>query len=219
MTVEELRPRLWRWSSAHPEWTPEEDWEQEVSSYALVEDDTLVLIDPLVPTTEKGADEEERFWRALDDDVHHHGPPHVLLTVFWHARSTQTILDRYEGSRAFAPAAWPDEAHERVPSAELYELGATLPGDIQAKGTEHRGEALLWLPSHGALAAGDILLGTPEGGARVCPDSWLRPGVTGEQIRAGLRPLLELPIELLLLTHGEPVLDDARAALERALAS
>lgn len=213
MEVTEIRPRLWRWAGTHPEWTPEEDWEPEVSSYAVVEDDALVLIDPLVP-----ADEEERFWAALDDDVRRHGPPRILLTVFWHARSTQTILDRYEGSPAYAPAAWPDEARERVPSAELYELGATLPAGIEAKGTEHRGEALLWIPSHKALAAGDILLGAPGGGVRVCPDSWLRPGVTGEMLREGLRPLLELPVELLLLTHGEPVLADARAALDRALA-
>jgi glyoxylase-like metal-dependent hydrolase (beta-lactamase superfamily II) len=214
--VDELRPGLWRWTATHPEWTPEaggeDGWEPEVSSYAVQEAGTLVLIDPLVPD-----DEEERFWRALDSDVERHGRPHVLLTVFWHTRSTQTILDRYDGARAFAPAAWPDEARERVPSAELFELGATLPGGIEARGTEHRGEALLWIPAHRALAAGDILLGTRDGGLRVCPDSWLRPGVTGEMLREGLRPLLELPIELLLLTHGEPVLDDARAKLAAAL--
>jgi hypothetical protein len=39
--------------------------------------------------------------------------------------------------------------------------------------------------------------------------------------RAGLgllmRPLLELPIERVLVSHGEPVLHDGRAALARAL--
>ena len=215
MKVAEIRPRLWRWSSAHPEWTAEDEWGPEVSSYFVVADATLVLIDPLVPAAEA---EKERFWRALDRDVERHGTPQVLLTVFWHTRSTQPILDRYEGARAFVPDAWPDEARERVPSAELYPLGATLAAGIEAKGTEHRGEALLWIPSHRALAAGDILLGTPDGGVRTCPDSWLRPGVTGRQIRDGLRPLLELPIELLLLTHGAPLLEDAHAKLEAALA-
>lgn len=217
MQVAEIRPRLWRWTATHPEWTPEaggdDGWEPEVSSYALVEADTLVLIDPLVPADE----EEERFWRALDDDVAHHGPPQILLTVFWHTRSTPTILERYEEARVFAPAAWPDEARERAPSAELYELGASLPGGIEAHGTEHRGEALLWIPSHRALAAGDLLLGTRDGGVRVCPDSWLRPGVTGQMLREGLQPVLDLPIELLLLTHGEPVSDDAHAQLAAAL--
>ena len=46
-------------------------------------------------------------------------------------------------------------------------------------------------------------------------ESWLRPGVTREEIAAGLRPLLDLPVEHMLATHGGPF---ARAALERALA-
>lgn len=218
MDVTEIRTGLWRWTATHPDWTPEaggeNGWEPEVASYAVVRPDGLVLIDPLVP-----ADDEEPFWRALDADVARHGPPQIVMTVFWHARSSQRILDRYEGARVLAPAAWPDEARERVPSAHLYELDEALPGGIEAKGTVYRGEALLWIPEHRALAAGDILLGTPGGGVRVCPDSWLAEGVTPEQLRDGLRPILDLPVELLLLTHGEVVADDARAQLEAALAS
>ena len=45
-------------------------------------------------------------------------------------------------------------------------------------------------------------------------ERWLRPGVTREEIAAGLRPLLELPVEHVLATHGGPT---DRAALERAL--
>lgn len=213
MEVAQLAPGLWRWSAAHPEWKQGDDWERDVASYAVVERDTLVLIDPLVP-----ADEEERFWSALDGDAGRHGPPQILLTVFWHARSTQTILERYEGARAFAPDAWPDEARERVPSVALFPLGATLPGGIEARGTEHRGEALLWIPAHNALAAGDVLLGTRDGGVRLLPDSWLRPGVTPVLLRDGLRPLLDLPVDALLLTHGEAILDGAHAKLEAALA-
>jgi hypothetical protein len=39
--------------------------------------------------------------------------------------------------------------------------------------------------------------------------------VTREEIAQGLRPLLELPVELVLPTHGGPT---DRATLERALA-
>jgi hypothetical protein len=218
MKVEQIRPRLWRWTATHPDWTPEEGgpdgWDPEVASFALVEDDALVLIDPLVP-----AEDDERFWRALDDDVAHHGPPQILLTVFWHTRSTQTILDRYEGASAYAPSAAADQARERVPTVELFDLGDTLPGGVEARGTVHRAEAVLWIAKHRALAAGDILLGTRDGGVRVCPDSWLRPGVAGGQVREGLRPLLELPVELLLLAHGRPVRENAAAALEQALSA
>jgi len=216
MEVAELRPRLWRWTATHPDWTPEEGgqdgWEPDVSSYALVEEDTLVLIDPLVP-----AGEEERFWRALDEDVEHHGAPHILLTVFWHARSAQTILDRYPGAAVWAPAAAEAQARERVDLAHTYGHGDRLPGGIEGRATEHRAEALLWIPTHSALAAGDLLLGTPGGGVRVCPDSWLRSGVTPRHLRDGLRHLIDLPVELLLLTHGEPILDGARAKLEAAV--
>jgi hypothetical protein len=216
MNVTELAPRLWRWTATHPEWTEEEGgqegWEPEVSSYALVEEDVLVLIDPLVP-----ADEEERFWRALDDDVQHHGPPQILLTVFYHARSAATVLGRYPGAALWAPAAAEAQARERVAVAHVYGDGDLLPGGIEGRTTEHRAEAVLWIPSHNALAAGDLLLGTADGGVRVVPDSWLRPGVTGAMIRDGLRPLLDLPLELLLLTHGAPVLDDARAKLAAAI--
>jgi hypothetical protein len=47
-------------------------------------------------------------------------------------------------------------------------------------------------------------------------ERWLRPGVTREEIAEGLRPLLELPVEHVLATHGGQT---DRAALERALSS
>jgi glyoxylase-like metal-dependent hydrolase (beta-lactamase superfamily II) len=217
VSVTELAPGLWRWTATHPEWTEEEGegedgWEPEVSSYALVREDALVLIDPLVP-----ADEEERFWRALDDDAEHHGPPQIVLTVFYHVRTAPTILARYPGAALWAPAAAEAQARERVAVAHLYGDGDALPGGMVGRTPEHRAEAVLWIPSHNALAAGDLLLGTADGGVRVVPDSWLRPGVTPAMIRDELRPLLELPVELLLLTHGEPVLDDARVKLASAI--
>jgi hypothetical protein len=42
----------------------------------------------------------------------------------------------------------------------------------------------------------------------------LSEGVTREQVVTVLRPLLELPVELVLPTHGAPT---DRTALERAL--
>jgi hypothetical protein len=214
--VTELVPGLWRWTATHPEWTEEEGgpdgWEPEVASYALVARDTLVLIDPLVP-----ADDEERFWRALDDDVEHHGPPQIVLTVFYHARSAPTILDRYPGAAVWAPAAAETQARERVNVAHVYGNGDRLPGGIEGRTTEHWAEVLLWIPAYNALAAGDLLAETADGGVRVVADTWLRPGATEATIRDEMRPLLDLPVELLLLTHGAPVFDDARAKLAAAL--
>ena len=217
MEIEQLRPRLWRWTATHPDWSPEEGgpegWEPEVSSHALVEEDTLVLIDPLVP-----ADDEERFWRALDNDVEHHGPPQILLTGYWHARSAQTIFDRYPGARVWVPESAAEQAREWVEFTDAFSPGDRLPGGVESKKTDYTTEVLLWIPSQRALAAGDVLLGTPGGGIRVCPDSWLAAGVSPAALREQLRALLvDLPIELVLLAHGEPVRENAQAQLAAAL--
>ena len=68
------------------------------------------------------------------------------------------------------------------------------------------------------VVIGDVFLGG-EQGFRVQPDSWLAEGLTREGLRERLRPLLQLPIELLLPTHGEPVVEGAKGVLERALAT
>jgi hypothetical protein len=39
------------------------------------------------------------------------------------------------------------------------------------------------------------------------------------QLRKALRPLLELPIEMVLVSHGEPVLSGGREALAKALSA
>ena len=64
------------------------------------------------------------------------------------------------------------------------------------------------------------MLGADGGGLRLCPESWLGylgSGLTLAQLRLVLRPLLELPIELVLVTHGEPVLSGGREALAEAI--
>ena len=62
---------------------------------------------------------------------------------------------------------------------------------------------------------GDVLLGT-EGGVRLCPSSWLGRGRLSD-LAAELRPLLELPVERVLTSHGPPVTSGGAAALARAL--
>ena len=64
----------------------------------------------------------------------------------------------------------------------------------------------------GAVVAGDTLVDFGRG--LEINVRWLRSGVTREQIADGLRPLLALPVEVVLPAHGAPT---DRAALERAL--
>jgi len=207
--VQELAPGLWRWTERHPEWTPDagaEGWDAEVGCVYWEGDDSVCLVDPLLP---EDGEERDRFWRHLDADVDRAARPvAVLLTISFHSRHAREAADRYDGE------VW---AFERdVPSSEVdadrrYRAAERLPGGFEARETR-RPEGLLWLPARGALVAGDVLLGGP---LRVCP--WFRSSEARAETTAALRPLLDLPIELVLTSHGEPVLADGRAVLARAL--
>jgi hypothetical protein len=127
----------------------------------------------------------------------------VLLTVHWHERSVATVLDRYH--------------------AELWrpEDKGELPKGVQAetvKGSDWV-EALFFLEPHRALVAGDLLIGR-DGGVEV-PVEWFPKDERDwaeSELKPDLRTRLEgWPIELVLVSHGEPVLKDGAAAVERAL--
>jgi glyoxylase-like metal-dependent hydrolase (beta-lactamase superfamily II) len=90
--------------------------------------------------------------------------------------------------------------------------GDRLPVGIEAfQGREHN-DLVLWIESHRAVVAGDSLADFGDGIA--IQPGWLRKGVTREQVAEGLRPLLSLPVEVVLPAHGAPT---DHAALERAL--
>ena len=208
--MRELRPGLWHWTARHPDWTPEEGgpegWDPDVSSYLFEAAGALVLFDPLAPD-----------WDDLDERVERLGAPNVLLTIFWHVRSAPEILDRYPEARVFAHERGLDEVRKRVEQTVSFAAGGRLPGEVEAITTRYR-EALFWLSGLRALVAGDVLLGTKGRAVRVCPDSWLGDRMTPEELRTELRSRLDRPVEAILLTHGEPVLENAREALDRALA-
>jgi glyoxylase-like metal-dependent hydrolase (beta-lactamase superfamily II) len=205
VSTEEIRPGLLRWTARHPDWTPEEGgaegWEPEVASYAYAASDALVVFDPIAPP-----------WDAIDPLVERLGPPHVLLTVFWHARDAPSVLERYNGARLWADTAQTEEVAKRVPISDTFDPGDALPGGVEAQRPR---EAVFWIPEHRALLAGDVLLGA-NGGVRVMPDSWLGPRPR-DVFRADMERLTDLPIELLLLTHGR-VVENGREALRTALA-
>jgi glyoxylase-like metal-dependent hydrolase (beta-lactamase superfamily II) len=173
----------------------------------------VLVIDPLVP-----ADEAARFWRALDRDVKRAGGQvHVLITVFWHTRSTADLVARY-GARVWAPTRARAVVERRAGVvSDVFTPGDALPGGVEALETARSNEVVYWLPGPRAVVPGDVILGDDDDGVRLCPDSWL-PGSTGQaELRASLQPLRELAAEKVLVSHGEPVLRGARQALERLL--
>ena len=188
MTVSELAPGLWRWTAPHPDWQEGADWEQEVGCVYYEAPGATVLIDPLVPQPP----ERERFFEALDSDVERRGlPVSILLTVPWHGRSSAEIAERYETTTQVPAGVEP----------------FTLP-DVE--------ETVWWLPEHGTLVVGESLFDDGDGGLSLCPDTWVK-GERRAALRRSLLPLLDLPIERVLISHGEPVLEGGHTALERAL--
>jgi hypothetical protein len=212
MDVVEIAPGLWRWSTRHTEWTQDAGWEPDVGSVYWESERAVVLIDPLIPATPA---ERDRFLLELDRDVERAaGPVAILLTNAWHSRSAATIAERY-GAELLLPDACP----ERVTGATLFTPGDALPGGaIAVSAMPAFDEVVYWLPGVRAVVPGDTILGADGASVRLCPLSWLETGATQADLGAALRPLLDLGVDHVLVSHGEIVVGDGGAALERALA-
>jgi glyoxylase-like metal-dependent hydrolase (beta-lactamase superfamily II) len=199
MLGEELRPGLWRWTAHYDE------WKQDVASVAVTTDVDLVLIDPLL------VDEQwDRLDRGLGDRQ-----LHVLLTIHWHARSAADIASRFPASRIWAHSRNRAAVARRTPVTDVFRVGDELPAGLIALEARPRSEVLFWESRSRALIVGDALLGDGEKGSglHTCPASWLPESTDLEDLRASLLPALDLPVELILTSHGAPVLDDAEAQL------
>jgi hypothetical protein len=199
--LQELGPGLFRWLAPHPAWrsgaAPDSpaDWPQGVGSVLYEGAEATVLIDPLLPPGREG------FLETLDRRVRRRDRPvSILTTIGFHRRSRDELARRYEASTSRAKK--------------------NLPAGVESFPVRGAGETIFWLDEHRALIPGDRILGAPGGGLRVCPQSWLgylSSRITTAQLRQALRPLLDLPVELVLVSHGEPVLADAKQALVAAL--
>jgi hypothetical protein len=139
------------------------------------------------------------------------------------------MVERY-GARVWAHARGQGAIGRRAgPVSDPFRVGDRLPGGVRAFATARAAEVVYWIPEHGALVPGDVLLGegakgggtrsAGPGGLRLCPESWLPEGKGHGALAGSLHPLLDLPVERILVSHGEPVLDRAREALAIALAA
>lgn len=219
--VRALRPGLWHWQAPHPDWRPSEPWDPNVSSYAIDDGERLLLFDPLGVPSEIEALAAER-------------ETSIVLTAPWHERdaehlverlrapvftplpdSAQYLMDTYGITAEQAGDGSPDVVwllREGKGEARTYEAGDWLPFGADVFPGHKPNDVVLWLASERAVISGDTLV--DFGNGLEINERWLRPGVTREAVAAPLRPLLELPVEHVLATHGGP---NDRAALERAL--
>jgi hypothetical protein len=209
--MRELRTGIWHWQSPHPDWDAEQWWPELVSSYAVELGDDLVLFDPL----------------AVPDELR------LRATAVAQTAAYQEGVGRGLGLPVHTPAAdtwqdWVDKFGidpERVRGMESEDLAWLRAGEgqgafhrpgawpfgIEAYAGREDNDLILWLPSINAIVTGDSLSDFGEG-----LDIQLggRTHVTRDGVATRLRPLLDLPIELVLPAHGEPT---DRAALEQAL--
>jgi glyoxylase-like metal-dependent hydrolase (beta-lactamase superfamily II) len=138
-----------------------------------------------------------------------------VLTCPWHRRGAQSLAERLE-TPLFVPP--PDEGDSQPVEGHVFSAGDRLPVGVEAFPGMEPNDLVLWINSRRALVTGDTLIDRGEG--LEFPRDWAstgaiaKRGVPLDQILERLRPLLELPVELVLPTHGAPT---NRAALERAL--
>lgn len=197
--MREVQTGGWHWEALHPEWEPEVDWDEDrraVSSYAIDDGERLLLFDPLaVPSEieELAADRETA----------------IVLTSPWHRRDALTLAKRL-GAPIYVPPPDPPDP-DPVPG-QVFKAGDRLPIGVEAFPGREPNDLMLWIESRSALVAGDSLI--DRGRGLEFPIDWVPDGVPPEEILQGLRTLLDLPVELVLLTHGGPA---DRAALERAV--
>jgi glyoxylase-like metal-dependent hydrolase (beta-lactamase superfamily II) len=226
--VREVRAGVWHWEARHPEWNERQWWGPLVSSYAIDDGARLVLFDPLAPPAEieKLAKERETA---------------IVLTCPWHERDARSLVERF-GWPVYVPP--PDSQEDLMQKfgvtaeqaaggspdvrwllagdtgeGHFYSAGDRLPVGVEAFPGMEPNDLVLWVESHRALVAGDTLQDRGNGLqflGDLANNVPAERGVAAEQILEGMQPLLALPVEIVLLTHGTPT---DRAALERALAT
>jgi glyoxylase-like metal-dependent hydrolase (beta-lactamase superfamily II) len=202
--MREAATGVWHWEARHPDWTEEAGgWGPEVSSYAIDDGRRLLIFDPLAVPAELEELAAERETA-------------IVLTCPWHRRDAVALGERL-GVPIHVPP--PDDGDEDTVPGWVFTAGEKLPVGVEAFPGMEPNDLALWVESRRALVVGDTLI--DRGSGLEFPRDWASRGaiaargVPPDELLASLQPLLELPVELVLPTHGSPT---DRAALERALA-
>jgi glyoxylase-like metal-dependent hydrolase (beta-lactamase superfamily II) len=180
------------WFARHPAWEPGENWPAEVPVVRYESDDEVVLIDPFLPP---------------DGDFDPHGKPvRVLLTQPAHYRGTSDFVQRH-GASVWVP---PRAAWRRRPNPATT---AELPRGVEAIELDGEPEQVVFfIPEHATLVSGDVLSGT-GGVLHIFVDEADR-----EPLLASLDALGELPIEQVIIPHGELIAENGGARIRVAVA-
>ena len=231
MLVQKLDEGLWRWVLPHPAWKPEFDkpggggWARTVGSVYAEVAGSVVLLDPQLPTDPA---ERARFWDALDRDIARStGALFILVGSVDHGRSADDVAARYRESKRQVTVVGDAGIRDAVScSLDTTFEEVTLPAGVSTVAVVGMspGERACFLHPWKAAVFADAVIGAGGGRVRVAPASWGIRTPEGRAtydrgFRASLRQISELGPELLLPSHGEPILMAGRAALDEALAA
>jgi glyoxylase-like metal-dependent hydrolase (beta-lactamase superfamily II) len=216
---------LWRWTAPHPEWTPDKDkpggWGRMVGCVyyepARTSTGPIVLIEPLEPPE---GEERQYFRAALERDVERSGRPVVIaLGNHFHVRDAADLRERL----ACELTAHPETiARLGIADAVPFARASWQGVDAIPLDSLDLGETAFFIRAHRALVFADAVVGTGHGRLAVVPQSWAGKGEAAAlryraDFRADLRRLLALEPEIVLPSHGEPVLSRGREALAAAI--
>ena len=207
--LDEVAPGLWRFSQARQGIPPMS------TAYVLHDDAGTILVDPLV------RDRDTEVLDALDGRVR--GRVRILVTIPFHVRGSELLWRRWRDRHEVAICGHAQclSRLEDDSGFQALEGGETLDGGIRVHtfGRPQRSEMPFELPSHRALAFGDTVLEI-DGQLRVWAevDTDRRRAWYEERFLPTLRPLAELDLERVLVTHGEPVMHQGARALADCLA-
>jgi glyoxylase-like metal-dependent hydrolase (beta-lactamase superfamily II) len=189
MDVRRIADGLWCWTAPHPNWRPGADWPEAVGSVYYEAGDAVVLIDPLLP-----GGEEAEFLEHLDRDVERLGlPVIILLSCGWHGRSSSELAERYQARIGGSPPRGIEE--------------------VPIEGAPERQVAYFIRP-HRALVVAEVFAGEGDGLLSLHPSPAL---IDRGALDRSLKSLLELPVERVLVSHGEPVLVNGLEAMREAV--
>jgi hypothetical protein len=200
--VRDVAPGLWLWRRPHPEWHREAGWGARVSSFCVTSAGTTSVLDALDP-------EDDAVWERLDEAR----PTSVVVVKPDHFRSAVHFARRY-GATIYSEAYVGSDKGEGYEPVVQTAPGVELPGGLRTLDDGRwRQETPLYLPEQRALVFADGLTADAGGILRVWETPWHE-----ERVLPALRAMLELPFELVLCSHGEPLHDRAEfeAALGRA---
>lgn len=219
-----LAAGIYQWKAPHPTYrTSVED----VYSYALETDDALAVVDPQLPPYRDPR--RPRLLARLDEIATGARRLELLITIPYHTRSAESLYERYWSTLPTRVWGHAGVGKRLTRHAPLHVIPAGAPGSAVeiadgtalafAIGSPRRSETPLYFPDLRTVVFGDAIVGTSEGLRLWNQSSSTSAAWYRDVFAPTLRPLLELELDHVLVTHGPSAVGDGRRALEECLAA